>query len=248
VKQSTEKAIEFLKRSADQKFEKAVEQYRQIVAFYEGNENALRPAVRFDSNSLLHRPEQCASDEKPESRNLIVDLDRYEFLHHLGRSRFGEVALVREQETGRGYVMKRFRYVQSSMASRQREIEGLIQLVHECILPIIGYSPSQFAILTEFMPNESLKEQLAKPPNLSLLKDNTSKAMVIAGIALGMRFVHSRNMIHGDLKPSNILFDAEKRIRISDLETLKCAEWARNGTTDLGTPRYMAPELYDGTT
>jgi serine/threonine protein kinase len=44
----------------------------------------------------------------------------------------------------------------------------------------------------------------------------TAKAIAIAGIVLGMKFLHSFGLIHDGLKPSNVLFDESHRIQISD--------------------------------
>jgi serine/threonine protein kinase len=42
------------------------------------------------------------------------------------------------------------------------------------------------------------------------------KAIAVAGIVLGMEFLHSVGLIHGFLKPNNVLFDEYHRIRIAD--------------------------------
>jgi serine/threonine protein kinase len=44
----------------------------------------------------------------------------------------------------------------------------------------------------------------------------TAKATAVAGIALGLRFAHGLGLLHGGLKASNVLFDADRRIQIAD--------------------------------
>jgi serine/threonine protein kinase len=46
------------------------------------------------------------------------------------------------------------------------------------------------------------------------------KAKVVAGIVLGLRFVHSFGLIHGHLTSSNILFDWNDCIQIVDFESM----------------------------
>jgi serine/threonine protein kinase len=49
----------------------------------------------------------------------------------------------------------------------------------------------------------------------------TAKANAIAGIALGLRFAHGLGLLHGGLKASNVLFDAERRIQIADFSPIR---------------------------
>jgi serine/threonine protein kinase len=47
------------------------------------------------------------------------------------------------------------------------------------------------------------------------------KAKAIAGIALGLRFVDGLGLLHGGLKASNILFDADRRIQMTDFSPIR---------------------------
>jgi serine/threonine protein kinase len=69
--------------------------------------------------------------------------------------------------------------------------------------------------------------------------------MAVTGIILGMKYLHSQNIIHRNLKPSNILFDEERRVRIGDFGSSR--EYEVDVTmTGVGSPLYMAPEVYSG--
>jgi serine/threonine protein kinase len=48
-----------------------------------------------------------------------------------------------------------------------------------------------------------------------------AKAKAIAGIALGLRFAHSLGLLHGGLKASNVLFDADQQIQIADFSPIR---------------------------
>eukprot|EP00301_Raphidiophrys_heterophryoidea_P020575 c5226_g1_i1.p1 GENE.c5226_g1_i1~~c5226_g1_i1.p1 ORF type:complete len:545 (-),score=151.69 c5226_g1_i1:323-1957(-) len=63
-------------------------------------------------------------------------------------------------------------------------------------------------------------------------------------ISLGMEFIHSLGVIHRDLKPANVLLSGGI-VKICDLGTAKFFSDFRN-TARLGTPAFMAPELYVG--
>jgi serine/threonine protein kinase len=49
----------------------------------------------------------------------------------------------------------------------------------------------------------------------------TAKAKAIAGIAIGLRFAHGLGLLHGGLKASNVLFDADRRIQIADFSPIR---------------------------
>jgi serine/threonine protein kinase len=69
--------------------------------------------------------------------------------------------------------------------------------------------------------------------------------MTIVELVKGMKFIHSQNLIHGDLKPTNILIDDDHNIKISDFGTSRVFE--RDVTMmNAGTPLYMSPETADG--
>jgi serine/threonine protein kinase len=71
---------------------------------------------------------------------------------------------------------------------------------------------------------------------------HTNIAIMIVGIILGMKYLHSQSVIHRDLKPANILLDVSGRVRIGDfgLAGEDTGLWSRPGA---GTALYMAPEI-----
>ncbi len=71
-------------------------------------------------------------------------------------------------------------------------------------------------------------------------------AELVALIADAVQFAHERGVLHRDLKPGNILFDAEGRPYVADFGLAKLAAQDRDLTQTialLGTPHYMAPEV-----
>merc|ERR1711869_36490 len=56
-------------------------------------------------------------------------------------------------------------------------------------------------------------------------------------------YLHSKNIIHRDLKPANIVLTARDHCKVTDFGLVTESEL---GLTMLGTPGYMAPEVYGG--
>lgn len=66
-------------------------------------------------------------------------------------------------------------------------------------------------------------------------------------IAQGLHYAHSKNVIHRDIKPGNIVITPQDRVKIMDFGVAKAADLSELTVTDtaLGTPKYMAPEQID---
>eukprot|EP00941_MAST-03F_sp_MAST-3F-sp1_P001281 g1281.t1 len=63
-----------------------------------------------------------------------------------------------------------------------------------------------------------------------------------------LRFLHARDIVHRDLKPGNLLMDAQHRVKLCDFGLAKRIVNLRESfTKNIGTPAYMAPELFDST-
>jgi serine/threonine protein kinase len=115
----------------------------------------------------------------------------------IGKGAFGVVKLLEDAST-HGQIAVKFFDSETPQASNRlsaffREIDALDLLTHPCVLRIVGYCletqkfPSQIG--TEFAVGGSLQEAL---PTLN----GTGKAIVIVGIVIGMKFIHSRGVIH----------------------------------------------------
>lgn len=71
------------------------------------------------------------------------------------------------------------------------------------------------------------------------------KCRITVELVLGMRYIHSHNFMHCDLKPSNILLSKENNVRISDFGLAKEDSLEESQSKGVGTLRFMAPELFE---
>ncbi|KAF9257201.1 kinase-like protein, partial [Marasmius fiardii PR-910] len=117
------------------------------------------------------------------------------------------------------------------------------QLKHPNVLPFLGvnkelFTEYQFCMVSPWMVHGSILQFLKKNPS-------HDKLVVIREIASGIAYLHSRRVVHGDIKPANILVDENGRCHLADFGLAAIvSETATASVTDgqKGTLRYMAPE------
>ncbi|KAH6902431.1 kinase-like domain-containing protein [Coprinopsis sp. MPI-PUGE-AT-0042] len=128
----------------------------------------------------------------------------------------------------------------------EKEVERLrLQIQHP---NVVKYLPSPLDdesgvlnIFMEYLPGGSVASLLQK--NVTL---GEALAQSITGQALeGLRYLHTREIVHGDIKASNILLDDKRVAKISDVGLLPAASQS-SGSTISGTIHGIPPELIAG--
>jgi serine/threonine-protein kinase len=96
-------------------------------------------------------------------------------------------------------------------------------------------------LVTEYLGGGSLRRILDRGRPLS-----PSQALIVGlDTARALGHAHRRGLIHRDVKPGNLLFDTEGRLRLADFglaRALAEAAWTEPSGTMLGTARYASPE------
>jgi serine/threonine protein kinase len=184
----------------------------------------------------------------------VTDFQMMRELRVLSEDAFRTVKLVEDPLKGDLVALKSFnlgtKMSPDTSANFFREIETLVRLPHPCLIPIVGYylqtptSPPQIA--AKFAVNGSLRDALCKRQSgiESQLLDETGIAIIVCGIVAEMRFLHANNVMHRDLKLENILLDQHGSPKIGDLGSSNFTNLNLSMTPNVGTPMYMAPEMY----
>jgi len=132
-------------------------------------------------------------------------------------------------------------------AQFKRELKTIALLEHPAIVPVhdVGEEDGQSYFVMRYMAGGSLSTMLEK--GKFSLQDT---ARIIERIALALDHAHNLKIIHRDIKPDNILFDAQNNPYISDFGVAKITEAAYSATQEglniIGTPGYMSPEQANG--
>lgn len=96
-------------------------------------------------------------------------------------------------------------------------------------------------LVTEYLAGGSLRSMLDAGHRLS-----PSQALLVGlDAARALEHAHRRGLVHRDVKPGNLLFDAEARLRLADFglaRALAESSWTEPDGTTVGTARYASPE------
>ncbi len=178
-----------------------------------------------------------------------MNIGRYEIVQELGQGGMAMVYLARDPFIKRQVAVKvlprQFTFDPQFRARFQREAEVIAALEHASIVPVydFGEEDSQPFIVMRYMSGGTLGDLLSRGP--LPISDITT---LFQRIGAAVDYAHSRGVIHRDIKPGNILFDAQGGMCLSDFGIAKIAEAtaAFTGTGIIGTPAYMSPEQAQG--
>lgn len=99
------------------------------------------------------------------------------------------------------------------------------------------------------LDQSSIQSDTSPNPNEHLTTSKLTpaqKTLIAYGISTGMQFLHSKNLIHRDLKTQNVLLDDDFAPVICDFGSSRFLEGSSSMTGSLGTTNYMAPEFIQG--
>jgi serine/threonine protein kinase len=170
----------------------------------------------------------------------------YTLLQKLGKGGFGEVWLAEKRSQ---FVTKRVAVKlpldEQVNFDAIRQEAGLWEQAsgHPNVLPIIDADivDGQVVIVSEYADGGSLADRLKREGKLPLQK---AVEMTI-GILNGLEFLHSRKIIHRDIKPQNILLQGDTP-RLADFGISRAMNTTVVSSAIIGTDAYMSPESFDG--
>jgi serine/threonine protein kinase len=171
---------------------------------------------------------------------------RYEVIEELGKGGMGKVYKVFDKKIKEVVALKLIRPEISTDEKTIERFNNELRLArkishrHVCRMYDLGEEGTSHFITMEYVPGEDLKRFIKRSEQLTV-----GKAVSIAKqICEGLAEAHHIGVIHRDLKPQNIMIDAEGNTRIMDFGIARFLE-GEGVTTQgvlIGTPDYMSPE------
>jgi serine/threonine-protein kinase len=179
-------------------------------------------------------------------------LGRYEVLRRLGAGGFATVYLARDLHGQRTVVLKRLQLngASGSLEAALRELEVARRVSHPHIVAIhdVVALDDGALIVMDHAEGGSLRELLQNRGKLA----PQEVARILREVLGALVALHGAGLVHGDLKPENVLLSGDGAVRVADFGI---AHDAHPGTQTLadaragaasGTPAYMDPEQLRG--
>ena len=171
----------------------------------------------------------------------------YLYGRRIGQGAFGKVNLGLNVLTGRVVAIKSFKTTpikkfQHRMKKIQYETELMKRFNHKNITKILEvFNDEEYMlIIMEYINGGNLFSFVKKRRKLS---EKMAK-FLFRQIILGIQHIHSKNVVHRDIKLENILIDFDNNVKICDFGIGKVLENEDELLYDkCGTPMYMAPEI-----
>ena len=178
----------------------------------------------------------------------------YELIRELGRGGMGVVYEARHLSLNRTVALKMLHPARLSSAAQlqrfRQEAEAVAALDHPNILPVyeVGSVQGQPYFTMKLAEGGALAGRIA---HFKAQTSSHDAVTLLAATARAVHYAHQRGIQHRDLKPHNILLDAEGHPYVADFGLAKFSDRDSSLTlsTDvIGSPAYMSPEQAAGDT
>jgi len=197
------------------------------------------------------------------------EIKEFQLVEAVGRGGMGVVYRARDTKLDRDVALK---LLKPSLLDSRRAIERFHQeartsaaLQHAAIVPIFQYGEDRgfYYIAMAFIEGVTLDQHLAAEDPLSPRASGLASgrgtphvrnerlnriARIVSIVADGLDHAHQKDVIHLDVKPSNILVDAEGEPHLTDFGIARLVSDAGIAAAGdgAGTPSYMSPEQAGG--
>ena len=182
------------------------------------------------------------------SEGALLD-GRYRVKNRLGSGGMADVFCAEDLQLGRKVALKllhpRFAEDEEFVERFRREASSAAGLQHQHVVSVYdrGEVDGTSYIAMEYVDGRTLKAIVQEEGPLA-----PARAVdLVVQVLRAVRFAHKRGVIHRDLKPHNVMVDAEDRAKVTDFGIAKAgaSDMTQTGSI-MGTAQYLSPEQAQG--
>jgi len=176
-----------------------------------------------------------------------VSLRDFEMMQQLGKGSFGTVHKVKRRSTQEVLVMKLISIRQLGYRGQQEaqnEVNILASLSHPYVVRYYNsfVENQTLHIVMEYCEKGDLSQIVTTQRGKPLPEPRIWKYFI--QMCLGLEYIHSKKILHRDIKTLNVFLAKDESLRIGDLGVAKrLINTAAFAHTIVGTPYYLSPEL-----
>ncbi|KAI9330891.1 kinase-like protein [Obelidium mucronatum] len=190
----------------------------------------------------------CAKEEVKIDFEAEVNLSHFDLLRAIGKGAFGKVKIVQHKKTQEKYALK---YINKEQCIKMKAVDNIIQ--ERKLLEIVN-CPFVCNLIYAFQDDDHMfmVMDLKLGGDMRFLLTNNNNKLpedwvkfYVAQIALGLMYLHSKHVVHRDLKPDNILLDNRGNACLTDFNISTYWKDGKMLHAVAGSLVYMAPEILE---
>jgi serine/threonine-protein kinase len=187
---------------------KLAELIQQCLEIEPANRPASAEEVRLRLLRLLQGTHLAENQQQEASAVVSKAIDSFVLLDVMKRNQHGAAYLFEDKSRNQLMVIKK--RVKSEAGLREARL--LAEIKHPNLIEVLGTSKNDntFIVVMRHLTGGSLQERLSRPYSGDRFINTALQ------LCRGMQAAHDNDILHGNLRPSNILFDKKERVRISD--------------------------------
>ena len=185
------------------------------------------------------------SEETTTNGDNTIGEESFEIISELGSGGFGSVCKVSKKDTGQIFALKRLNKnnlrAKGMIKYALSECKTLKRIIHPFIIKQEWsfQTKNHIYLVLEYCPHGDFEPIL---DHYKKLEESVAKFYICETI-LAFEYLHSKNIIYRDLKPSNLLLDKDGHIKLSDFSLAKENVTIENPAISFcGTLAYLPPE------
>ena len=178
-------------------------------------------------------------------------MENFEILEKLGKGAFSVVYKVRRKIDNQIYALKKVQITNLSEKQKTNSLNEIRVLASIKSKYIVNYKEafldikdSTLCLVMEYADRGDLSKRIEEEKNRNRYFNERDIWRIFIQLVKGLKSLHDLNIIHRDIKSSNIFLFSDGTAKLGDLNVCKILSENTLGKTQAGTPSFAAPEVW----